>query len=133
MTVTPEELARRSFEALATEGVEGMLEFVHPEFVMETPAGLAAEPQRYEGREGARLWWEQFYEVMDEVMVTPGEVEVLPDGRALMHLTLQARGQASGIATEQKAITVATMKDDLVVRLEFFFTEEEARASVAED
>jgi ketosteroid isomerase-like protein len=128
----PAELAKRAFDALAREGVDGLVEFVHPEFVMETPAGLAAEPQRYEGREGVRLWFEQFYEVMDEVEVVPGQVEDLGSGRVLQPLTMRARGQASGIEVDQKALTVATLRDDLLIRLEFFESEEEARASGAE-
>ena len=125
----PVELARRTFAALAEDGIDAMLEYVHPEFEMETPAGLAAEPQRYEGREGVRLWFEQFYEVMDEVEVVPDEIEELADGRVLVALKMTARGQASGIEVDQKAQTVATLRDDLLIRLDFYFTEEEARAS----
>ena len=33
-------------------GVEAMLEFVHPEFEMETLPGIAAEPQIYRGHDG---------------------------------------------------------------------------------
>jgi ketosteroid isomerase-like protein len=133
MATDPAELARRTFDALARDGVDGMVEFVHPDFVMETPAGLAAEPQRYEGHAGVRLWFEQFYEVMDEVMVSAEEVEELEDGRVLVHLRLQARGQSSGIEAKQEAIAVATLKHDLVTRLDFYFTEEEARASAVQD
>ena len=132
MTVDSLELARRTFESLARDGVDGMLEFVHPEFDMETPAGMAAEPQRYEGHEGVRLWFQQFYEVMHEVVLEPGEVEELGPGRVLVPLTIRARGQSSGIETDQKALTVATLRDGLVTRLEFFFSEQEARASAAE-
>jgi len=114
------------------DGIDGMLEFVHPDFVMETPAGMAAEPQRYVGHAGIRLWYEQFYEVMDEVEVVPGDAELLADDRILVQLTLTARGQTSGIEVDQKAITVATLSDDLLVRLDFYFSEDEARASAAE-
>lgn len=31
-----------------------MVPLIHPEFEMETPPALAAEPQRYEGVEGFR-------------------------------------------------------------------------------
>jgi ketosteroid isomerase-like protein len=133
MATDPAELARRTFEALATGGVDAMLEFVDPGFVMETPAGMAAEPQRYEGHEGVRLWFAQFYEVMDEVKLEPGEIEDLGDDRVLVTLTIRARGQTSGIETDQKALTVASLRDDLLVRIDFFFTEEEARASARQD
>ena len=46
------ELLREGFARLDAEGYEAMFPLIHPEFVMETPAGLAAEPQRYEGVDG---------------------------------------------------------------------------------
>ena len=43
-----------------------MVPLVHPDFEMETPAALAAEPQRYEGVDGFRRWWTSFLDVMDD-------------------------------------------------------------------
>ncbi len=60
------ELLREGFERLDAEGYESMVPLIHPDFEMETPANLAAEPQRYEGVEGFRRWWTSFLEVMDD-------------------------------------------------------------------
>ena len=68
MATDPTELARRTASTRSpSEGVDGMLEYVHPEFEMETLPGIAAEPQRLRGHDGVRRWFDSFYEVMDEV------------------------------------------------------------------
>ena len=64
------EMAESDVELLR-EGYVAMVPLIHPEFEMETPPALAAEPQRYEGVEGFRRWWSSFLEVMDEVVLEP--------------------------------------------------------------
>jgi ketosteroid isomerase-like protein len=117
------ELVRRGFAALADGGVDALLEFVHPEFEMETLPGIAAEPQIYRGHEGIRRWFESFYEVMDEVKVEPASAEQLEPVLVLLELNLRARGQASGLEVTQAARTIATVQDGLLYRLEFLMPE----------
>jgi ketosteroid isomerase-like protein len=114
-----EELTRRAFEALAEGGVDALLEFVHPDFEMETLPGIAAEPQVYRGHEGVRRWFDSFYEVMDEVEVVPVSYEEAGPDRVLVASELRARGQASGIEVTQDANYIATVRDGLLVRLDF--------------
>jgi ketosteroid isomerase-like protein len=125
MTATDEiRLARAGFDALADHGVEAMLEYVHPEFVMETPAAIAIEPQVYHGHDGLRRYFDSFYEAMDEVTIEPVELEPLDAGRVLIHFKVRTRGKTSGIETEMEARAVAVLRDDLMVRLEFLLPEE---------
>ena len=119
MATENEELVRQGFDALATDGVDALLEYVHPDFEMETLPGIAAEPQVYRGREGVKRWFDSFYEVMDEITVAPTSAPELDDGRVLLHFRLQARGQTSGIEVEQEARGIGTVRDKLLVRLEF--------------
>jgi ketosteroid isomerase-like protein len=119
-----EELAKRGFDALATGGVEAMLEFIHPEFEMETLPGIAAEPQTYRGHDGLHRWFDSFYEVMDEIAVEPTSYRELEDGRVLLGLLLRARGQTSGIEVAQDARAIATLRDSLLVRLDFLLPED---------
>jgi len=128
MTPTEVELVREGFEALAEGGVDALLARVHPEFEMETLPGIAAEPQAYRGREGVRRWFESFYEVMDEVAIEPSSYQALDPDRVLIQFRLRARGQTSGIEVEQEARAIATLRDDLMIRLEFLLPEEPAPA-----
>jgi ketosteroid isomerase-like protein len=118
-----ERLVREGFEALATDGVEAMLEFVHPDFEMTTLPGQAAEPDTYRGHDGVRRWFDSFYEVMDEIAIEPSSYEEVEPGRVLLDFTLRARGQASGISVEQQAQAIATARDRLLFRIEFLLPE----------
>ena len=129
MTTSTTELARAAFDALAEGGVEAMLEYVHPEFEMETLPGIAAEPQVYRGHDGVRRWFDSFHEVMDEVTIEPVAVEELGPDRALLHLKMQARGQSSGLEVQQDARAVATLRDGLTARLEFLMPGDEPPSS----
>jgi len=123
MTPSDAELVRRGFEALGERGVETIPEFVHPDFEMETLPGIAAEPQVYSGHDGVRRWFESFHEVMDEVSIEPSAVEALEPGKVLVEFAMRARGQTSGIEVTQQAKAIATIRDELLLRLEFLLPE----------
>jgi ketosteroid isomerase-like protein len=123
-TATDVELVQRGFDALASGGVEAMLEFVHPEFEMETLPGIAAEPQVYRGHDGVRRWFDSFYEVMDDIAIEPLSYEEVGPGRVLVEFKLRARGQGSGIEVEQVAKATASNRDGLLVSLEFLLPEQ---------
>jgi ketosteroid isomerase-like protein len=118
-----ERLVREGFEALAEGGVEAMLEFIHPEFEMETLPGIAAEPQVYSGHDGLRRWFDSFYEVMDEISIEPVTYEEVGPDRVLLEMKLRARGRGSGIEVEQPAKAIATNREGLLVSLEFLLPE----------
>lgn len=126
------DLITQAFDDLSRAGVEGLLPWVHPEFEMTTPLGLAAEPQTYRGREGVRRWFDSFYEVMDEVTLEPYELEDAGGGRILVLLTIRARGQSSGLETAQRTIGIYTLRDEMLARIDLYSTVEEARAALAE-
>jgi ketosteroid isomerase-like protein len=119
------DLVRRANEALNTGGFEALLPFIHPEFSVTTPPGLAAEPDTYNGPEGVRRYFESFYEAMDRVEFVPerfigvGELTVVP-------VILRARGRTTGIETEQHVVQVWELKDGLAIRVLVFATLEEA-------
>jgi ketosteroid isomerase-like protein len=129
MTREDVESARDGFRTLAEEGYEATLERFHPEFEMTTPVGQAVEPQTYRGREGVRRWFESFYEIMDDIRVEPERLEDLGEGRLLAEITLRARGQSTGLETEQRTFSVVTLEDGLIRRFEFFPDAASARAA----
>jgi ketosteroid isomerase-like protein len=128
MPVSTTELARAGFDALAEGGVEAMLEFIHPDFEMETLPGIAAEPQVYRGHDGVRRWFDSFSEVMDEVAVEPTALDELGPDRVLIGFQMRARGQASGLEVEQEGRAIATLRDGLMLRLEFLLPDSDSPA-----
>jgi len=125
------ELARRSFDAFADEGVEGLIRFVHPDFEMTTPPGLAAEPDTYRGQDGMRRYFESFYDVMDDISFEIDEFEDLGTGLVMGVSKLRARGQATGIEVEQEVTQVCEIEGGLIRRIHVFATPDEARAAFA--
>src|SRR3954451_8755516 len=101
---------RRGFEALSTEGIEGLIRFVDPDFETTTPPGLAAEPDTYRGHDGVRRYWSSFEEVMEDIRFEPRRMSSLGD-RVLVDLVIKARGRATGIEVEQNVAQVWVFKD----------------------
>lgn len=122
------DLLREGFARLSAEGYEAMLPLLHPDFVMETPAGLAAEPQRYEGADGYRRWWTSFLEVMDSVTLEAGDIHELGDDRYAVETLMRAVGGSSGIETTQGVVMIVSLEDSLMTRIAFATSVEAARA-----
>lgn len=122
------ELLRQGFARLGTDGYEAMVPLIHPDFVMETPAALAAEPQRYEGADGFRRWWTSFLEVMDTVELEAKSFEEIEPGTYAVETVMTAVGGASGIEATQSVVMVVTLKDSRMVRIDFATSLEAARA-----
>ena len=120
------DLLREGFERLGAEGYEAMVPLIHPEFVMETPADLAAEPQRYEGVEGFRRWWTSFLEVMDTVALEPRAFYEVDPGRVVIEAVMRAVGGASGIEATQEVFLIVAVKDGKMARIDFATSLEEA-------
>lgn len=123
------ELMRRGFEAFQEEGVEGLVRFIHPDFEMTTPAGLAAEPDTYRGHDGMRRYFDSFYEVMDDIRFDVLGFEDLGSGRVLVPAVLKARGKTTGIEVEQQIAPVWEVRDGLASYCHVFATPEEGRAA----
>jgi ketosteroid isomerase-like protein len=127
----PNELIEAALRAYGEEGVEGMLPYVHPEFTMTTTPDIAAEPDTYEGHDGLRRYFGSFLEVMDEVRIEPTEIE--PRGDSVrMEFDLVAIGKATGIEVRQQGHAIWELDDDLLRRVRFFRTSEEARSAFDE-
>jgi ketosteroid isomerase-like protein len=127
------EMVRNGYATLARDGVESMLEFVHPDFEMTTPAALSAEPDTYSGREGMRRYWAGFDGGMEDVQFIPGDLEDLGGGRVLSVSVLRGRGRTTGIEVEQQIVLVWEVRDEMAYRIGIFATVEEARASLSDD
>ena len=91
MTETNVELVREGFEAMREGDVEALLPFIHPDFEVTTPPGLAAEPDTYRGQEGIRRYFESFYEAMDRVSFEADDFIEVGD-RVVVPTTLRRAG-----------------------------------------
>lgn len=120
---------RRGLEAFRRDGVEGLLEYVDPEFVTRTPPELAVEPSTYRGHDGLRDYFDSFYEIMEEVRFEPEEFIDAGD-RVVVPVRLVARGRGTGIEAAQRLVMVWTLREGKAVRLHAYATKAEALDAV---
>jgi ketosteroid isomerase-like protein len=113
------EIVRSAYAALAEQGVEAMLAFIDPEFEVTTPPSLASEPDTYRGHDGVRRYFESFSEVMEGVYFEGQEFTAVGD-KVLVDTTLHARGRTTGIAAEQRAFLVWTLREGVAIRVDAF-------------
>jgi ketosteroid isomerase-like protein len=123
------EVVQRAMDALARDGVEGMLTFIHEDFEMYTPPEFAAEPDTYRGPEGVRRWFDSFYEVMDRVGLEVFELVEGGGGRVAGTIRITARGGSTGIEATQETPLLCTVSEGKILAMSFFVTREEALAA----
>ena len=128
MADSAQEIVERGIRAYNEDGVDALIEFVHPEFEMTTPPGIAAEPDTYRGRDGVRRYFESFLEIMDEVRIEPTEI-VGRGNEVLIRFNLVARGKATGIEVDQKGYGIWRIDDGMLREIRFFATDEELTAA----
>jgi ketosteroid isomerase-like protein len=125
------EIVKRGFEGFNSQGVEGILPFIDPDFEATTPPDLASEPDTYRGPDGVRRWFDSFFEVMDEIRWDAREFHEAGD-RVVVEFTLRARGKTTGLAFGQDAVMVWTLRDGKAVRVDLYPTLDEAMAAAQE-
>ena len=122
-------LVKRAYDLLNSDTYEQVLPLVDERFVMVTTRAVASEPDTYRGPEGVRRWWVSFLDAMDSVRLQAQRFEPAGEGQVIVEFTIHARGQRSGIDTQQPGIALATVESGLLLRLEFFTDLEQARAA----
>jgi ketosteroid isomerase-like protein len=117
------------FERFGRDGLEQALELLSEDFVVEVPGSLSAEPDVYEGHDGARRYFAGFDGLMEDVRFEP--IEIVDHGEAvIVWLRLSGRGAASGIEVEQHAAVVNWVEGGKVTRMEPYPDMDEAREAL---
>ncbi len=120
---------RLLFERFGRDGLEQALELLSEDFVVEVPGSLSAEPDVYEGHDGARRYFAGFDGLMEDVRFEP--IDIVDQGEAvIVWLRLSGRGAASGIEVEQHAAVVSWVEDGKVTRMEPYPDMDEAREAL---
>jgi ketosteroid isomerase-like protein len=82
----------------------------------------------YHGHQGLGKWLEDWGAAWESWEIGPARIEDLGD-TVLSVFEMVARGKGSGIETRRRNATLNTIADGRVVRIDYFTTEEEARAA----
>jgi ketosteroid isomerase-like protein len=113
------EVVRRGFEAMNSGDPTRMDPFIHPDFEVEIPSGVSAEPDTYRGYEGLRRYFRSFEDAMEEIRFRPERFWDAGD-RVVVTVHLSARGKNTGIPVEQRTTQVWTIRDGKALRNEVY-------------
>jgi ketosteroid isomerase-like protein len=124
------DVVRRLFELYASGGVEAALQVMDEQLVIVIPPELSAEPDTYEGHEGARRYFAGFAGMLEDIRYEA--FELTPEGdHVLAHARLAGRGVSSGLEVELETVVVHTVAGGKITRIVPYADLESARRSIA--
>ncbi len=129
MTDPKVELVRELLERFNRSDRSGIFELLSENFVAEVPPSLSAEPDVYEGHEGARRYLDAFEGLIENVRFEPLDFH-LEGEQVIVDLVLKGRGVASGIEVEQTSAVVHWIADGKVTRMDPYPDLEAAREAL---
>ena len=122
------EIVRRLFERFAEGGIEAALPGMDEELVIEIPPDMSAEPDTYQGHEGARRYFAGFDGMLEDVRYEA--IELIPVGdRVIAHARMGGRGASSGLDVDIEAFVVHELSGGRVTRMRPYPDMESARAA----
>jgi ketosteroid isomerase-like protein len=124
------DVVRGLFDGFETRGIDGVLEVLDDDVLIEIPPELSAEPDDYRGHEGARRYFAGFTGMIDDVRYEP--IELISAGDCVIaHIRLSGRGASSGLDVDLEAFVLHELRDGRIVRMRPFADLEGARAAAA--
>jgi ketosteroid isomerase-like protein len=127
------ELARRAFEAIATDGLEAALDFLDPEIEFEPPDQALEQRGTFSGHEAVRDRWNLLLEPFDDVRMELDEVIEADDETVLVLFRIHARGKASGAPVQMRLAHAITVRDGRALRVRAYLDPAEARRALGLD
>jgi ketosteroid isomerase-like protein len=110
-------LVERLFAAFETGQIEGVTDLISDDFLLVVPPSMSAEPDSYEGPEGARRYMDAFEGVIDDVRFSADELH--PEGgRVIALVRVTGRGASSGLPMEMRAASIISVRDGKVTGIE---------------
>jgi ketosteroid isomerase-like protein len=123
------EVVQRLIDAFNSGDIDGILSLTHPDFEVEVPPELSAEPDVYIGHAGMRRYWESFHDALDDVRF---ELEGFwkADGAVVVAMRVTAKGRRTAIAIEQRNAGVWRTSDGKALQANIFASLPDALDSV---
>jgi ketosteroid isomerase-like protein len=124
------DLVRELFERFNSGDRDSVLELLAEDFIAEVPPSMSAEPDVYQGHEGALRYFQGFEGLMEDVRFEPVEFHEHGD-TPIVELLLVGRGAASGIEVAQRAVVIVWVEEGKVKRTQPFPDLEAAQEHLA--
>ena len=124
------EVVRALFDGYAQRGIDGVLDVVHEDVVIEIPPDMSAEPDTYHGHAGVRRYFEGFDGMLGDVYYEA--LELVPEGDrfVLVPAVMGGRGVTSGLDVTLQVVVLHEVEDGLVKRMRPYVDMAAARAAV---
>jgi ketosteroid isomerase-like protein len=123
---TSVDLVRELFERFNSGDPEVVTELLTEDFVAEIPPSLSAEPDRYEGHEGALRYLRGFDGMLEDVRFRLLELHDEGD-KVIAEMVLTGRGVSSGIDVEMRSAVLTWIEGGRIKRMQPFPDLESAR------
>jgi ketosteroid isomerase-like protein len=124
------ETVRRAYEAFSRDGLDGLLEHVHPDAEYDITAGIGPYAGMYYGRAAIRNFLADYFETWEYVRMKPEDFIEVGDDHVVVLLRIHLRGKGSGVEVEARTTNVWTMRDGKAVRVAVYNDKAEALEAV---
>jgi ketosteroid isomerase-like protein len=120
------ERVRMIFDRFAEGGIEGAMEFLDEDVLIEIPPDLSAEPDEYRGHDGVRRYFAGFDGMIEELRYEPIELIAAGDD-VIAHVRLSGRGVSSGVDVDLETFVLHRLEGGRVVRMRPYPSLEDAK------
>ena len=118
------QVVRRSFDAYARDGLDGLLRYLDPE-IEWTTTGAFVEAATYRGHEGVRQYLGSMLGEFEEVRSEPEEL-IDAGEQVVGTVRISGRGRRSGAAVDLTMTQVCLLRDGRIVRIRNYMNRSEA-------
>jgi ketosteroid isomerase-like protein len=118
-------VARRSFEAIGSWDIEGLLELYDPDVEFLPLTGTRVESGGYIGHAGVRAYFEEVSEVWEELLPHADDVRTSGDDVVVLG-GCAVRGRGSGAISDSPMAWIITVRNGKVTRHRGYRTRDEA-------
>ena len=128
---TATDLARAFFDAFNNEGIEAAIKYLAADVDAYAAPGWAGKPL-YQGHDGARELAAEWRDNFEDYLWQPDQTVVLDERKAVLLGHHSGRSRA-GVPIEGRISAVFESDGELIKRIRFFFTWEEALVAAGSD
>jgi ketosteroid isomerase-like protein len=110
------DVVRELFERFNSGDRDSLIELLAEDFFAEVPPSMSAEPDVYQGRDGALRYLQAFEGFMEDVRFEPVAFHEHGD-TPIVEMLLAGRGASSGIEVTQRAAVIVWVEEGKVKRM----------------
>jgi ketosteroid isomerase-like protein len=118
------EIVRRSFDAFARDGIDGLLRYLDPG-IEWTTTGAFLEADTYRGPEDVRRYLGSLLDEFEDVRNEPEELIDAGD-QIVASVRISGRGKQSGAAVDLTMTQVCLLREGRIVRIQNYMSRSEA-------